>query len=346
MNNERQRRWRGGQRGQMSNPIAAILGAVCAMAIALTAVAAETNPLQLEAKIPLGDVAGRSDHMAYDIARNRLFVAELGNNSVGVIDINGRKVLRRISGLKEPQGVAYLASRDLLYVANGGDGVVRIYRGSDFSPAAMIPLGSDADNIRLDLAANRLIVGYGKGALAIIDPTGGAKVADIPLKAHPESFQLDPGSDRIFVNLPETRSIAVVNKAPGRELANWQQAHGGNFAMALDNEKQRVFVVFRDPAKFVALAKDTGAVVAETDVCGDVDDLFLDAKRQRVYISCGQGFIDVLDARDAAFPRLARIPTVTGARTSLFVADADRLFLAVRAQAGQAPAIWVYRTVD
>src|SRR5947209_612398 len=157
------------RRGQMLNLMAAILGAACAMAIPLPMVAAETNTLQLEAKIPLGNVAGRIDHMAYDAARIRLFVAELGNNSVGVVDIETRKVLHRILGLKEPQGVAYLASRDLLYVANGGDGMVRIYRGSDFSPAANIPLGSDADNIRLDPAANRVVVGYGKGALAIID---------------------------------------------------------------------------------------------------------------------------------------------------------------------------------
>ena len=208
------------------------------------------------------------------------------------------------------------------------------------------PLGSDADNIRLDPSGNRIVIGYGRGALALIDPAGGAKVVDIPLKAHPESFQLDPGSDRIFVNLPETRSIAVVDKATGHELANWQQAHSGNFAMALDNEQQRVFVVFRNPAKFVALAKNTGAIMADPDICGDVDDLFLDAKRQRVYISCGQGFIDVLDAHDPAFRRLGRVATVPGARTSLFVADADRLFLAVPAQAGQAPAIWVYRPTE
>jgi YVTN family beta-propeller protein len=324
----------------MSKLMAAILCAVCAMA---TPFMAKADALQLEAKIPLGNVAGRIDHMAYDHARNRLFVAELGNNSLGVVDVNARKVVHRISGLKEPQGVAYLAARDLIYVANGGDGVVRIHRGSDYSPAALIPLGGDADNIRLDPSGNRIVVGYGKGALAIIDPAGGAKVADIPLKAHPESFQLDPESDRIFVNLPDTKAIAAVNKTSGQEIANWRQTHGGNYAMALDNEKGRVFVVFRNPAKFVALAKDTGAAVAEADTCGDVDDLFVDAKRQRVYISCGQGFIDVFDARDRAFARLARIATVPGARTSLFVPDADRLFLAVRAQGGQSAAIWVYR---
>jgi YVTN family beta-propeller protein len=307
---------------------------------------AQPPPLQLEAKIPLGDVAGRIDHMSFDLARNRLFVAELGNNSVGVVDVKTRKLIHRISGLKEPQGVGYFTPPDAIYVANGGDGTVRVYRGEEFAPAGTSALGDDADNIRVDPAAGRIVVGYGNGALAIIDPASRKKLSDIPLKAHPESFQLDPASDRIFVNLPETRSIAVVNKATGQELANWRQTYGGNYAMALDNEKQRVFVVFRNPAKFVALAKDTGAAVAEASTCGDVDDLFFDAKRQRVYISCGEGFIDVLDARDPGFARLGRMATVPGARTSLFVPDADRLFLAVRAQGGQGAAIWVYRPID
>ena len=310
------------------------------------AMAAQAQPLQLEAKIPLGNVAGRIDHMAFDAARGRLFVAELGNNSLGVVDVNARKVVHRISGLKEPQGVGYFKPFDAIYVANGGDGSVRIYRGEDFSQIGTVALGDDADNVRIDQGASRIVVGYGKGALAIIEPGSHAKTNDIPLKAHPESFQLDQESEHIFVNLPDTRSIAVVSKATGQEIANWRQTYAGNYAMALDTERERVFVVFRNPAKFVALAEDTGAVLAEVDTCGDVDDLFFDRKRKRVYISCGQGFIDVLDARDPAFVRRARTATVPGARTSLFVPNADRLFLAVRAQGGQGAAIWVYRVAE
>jgi YVTN family beta-propeller protein len=319
-----------------------ILICLAATTIAMAA-HAQPSPLQLEAKIPLGTVTGRIDHMAYDAARNRLFVAELGNNSLGVVDVKAGKVIHRISGLKEPQGVGYFKSADAIYVANGGDGSVRIYRGEDFASAGSIAFGDDADNVRVDEKAGRILIGYGKGAVATIDPASGAKVSDIALKAHPESFQLDPDSKRIFVNLPAARSIAVVPRSTRQEAAYWRQTYGGNYAMTLDNEKSRVLVAFRNPAKLVALAKDTGAVVAETDTCGDVDDLFFDAKRERIYISCGQGFIDVRDARDPALARIGRIATVAGARTSLFVAEADRLFLAVRAQGGERAAIWVYR---
>src|SRR5262245_58279269 len=118
--------------------------------LASHAAAQSAEPLRLEAKIALGPVAGRIDHMALDLARKRLFVAELGNNSLGVVDIAAGKVVHRITGLKEPQGVAYLAARDLIYVANGGDGTLRVYKGDDFSAAGRIALGDDADNVRLD----------------------------------------------------------------------------------------------------------------------------------------------------------------------------------------------------
>src|ERR1035437_6974397 len=126
----------------------------------------ETAPLQLEAKIPLRSVHGRIDHMAVDLKRQRLFVAELGNDSVGIVDLPNRKLISRISGLKEPQGVGYESTSDMLYVANAGDGSVRLFEGSDFKTTGRIELGRDADKIRIDAAANRVFIGYGGRPLA------------------------------------------------------------------------------------------------------------------------------------------------------------------------------------
>src|SRR6266481_3624043 len=144
---------------------------------------AEMAPLQLEAKILLGDVRGRIDHMAVDLKRQRLFVAELGIDSVGIVDLANRKVIGRIPGLKEPQGVGYEPSTDMLYVANAGDGSVRLFDGNDYKPVGRIELGSDADNIRIETSAKRIVIGYGSGALAIIAPPARSTVGPIPLKA-------------------------------------------------------------------------------------------------------------------------------------------------------------------
>src|SRR5437879_451948 len=97
-------------------------------------------PLVLETKIALGEVSGRIDHLSIDPKRQRLFVAELGNNSLGVVDLAAGKVLRRISGLSEPQGVAYAPFADGVYVANAGDGSVRVLRGDDLASIGRIEL--------------------------------------------------------------------------------------------------------------------------------------------------------------------------------------------------------------
>jgi YVTN family beta-propeller protein len=301
------------------------------------------HPLQLEAKIPLGTVRGRIDHLAVDVPRRRLFVAELGNNTVAIVDLDARKVIHRISGLSEPQGVAYVASNDSLYVANGGDGSVRIFRGADYVPVGRIDLGDDADNIRVDTATSRLLVGYGKGAIAVIRLPANSRDIDFPLEAHPESFQLDSEKSRIFVNLPDAEAIAVVDSHTGEQRAYWAVKYAANFAMALNPERQQVLVAFRRPAKFEAFSEENGATAGEADICGDADDLFLDRKRNRIYVACEAGFLDVLTAQEPAYPRLARIPTVSGARTALYVPEIDRLLLGVRARRGNPAAIWVYR---
>jgi DNA-binding beta-propeller fold protein YncE len=195
----------------------------------------ETTPLQLEGKIPLGDVRGRIDHMAVDLKRQRLFVAELGNDSVGIVDLQNRKLIRRISGLKEPQGVGYEPSTDMLYIANAGDGSVRLFEGNDYKSAGQIELGDDADNIRIDAATNRVFIGYGSGALAVIDPSTRSKVGDVAVKAHPEAFQIDPDSSQIFVNVPDGHGIAVVDRVSQKQIAKWlTPGRGANFPMTLD----------------------------------------------------------------------------------------------------------------
>jgi YVTN family beta-propeller protein len=334
----------------MLRPLRMIAAALAgAMALANTAgqasaQSADTGPLQLEAKIPLGDVRGRIDHMAVDLKRQRLFVAELGNDSLGVIDLANRKLIRTITGLKEPQGVGYEPSTDMLYVANAGDGSVRLFEGSDYNSAGRIELGSDADNIRVDAAAKQIFVGYGSGALAIIDSSTRKRVGDISLQAHPESFQIDPDTSQIFVNVPDARGIAVVDRVSQKQIGKWPLAdRGANFPMALDHMRREILVIFRAPAELGVFSMTDGKPIATTETCGDADDLFIDAKRARVYVSCGAGFLDVLEPKEATYRRIARIPTVSGARTSLFVPEMDRLLVAVRASSGEPAAIWMFR---
>jgi YVTN family beta-propeller protein len=305
--------------------------------------AEDKAPLQLEAKVLLGNVRGRIDHLAIDLKRQRLFVAELGNDTVGVIDLANRSFIRRITGLNEPQGIAYEPSSDALLVANARDGSVKLFDGSEYKETGQVKLGSDADNVRIDAMAKQAIVGYGEGGLAFLDPTSQRKIRNVSLMAHPESFQIAADGRRIFVNLPGARAIAVVDTDSGKLLASWPMDKAGNYAMALDNGRARLLVAFRSPPELVAFTVSDGKSVATAETCGDVDDVSIDAKRNRVYVSCGTGYVEVFETDRTVYRRIARIPTAAGARTSLFVPELDLLLVAVRAGPAGPAAIWLFR---
>jgi hypothetical protein len=320
--------------------VAALLG----LGLERPAAAGAVQTLVLERKIPLGEVRGRIDHLAIDLARDRLFVAELGNNSLGVVDLGAGKLVRRIGNLDEPQGIAYDPATDTVFVADAGDGLVHRFAGADLMPLEPVQLGADADNVRLDPEADRVVVGYGGGALALIDAASGKPATEIRLPGHPESFQLEHSGPRIFVNVPGARQITVVDRSNGRQVASWGLGDAqANFPMALDDADGRLVIGYRDPALLAVFDTGTGAPVARLPACGDTDDVFLDRQRHRLYLSCGAGFIDVVQWRDDAYRELARIPTIPGARTALFVPERDRLYLAVRASGSEGAAVWVFR---
>ncbi len=308
------------------------------------------RPLVLERTIALSGVSGRIDHMAVDPAHNRLFVAELGNGTLDIIDLAAGAVVHRIANLREPQGVGYAAGPRIIAVASAGDGSVRMFSADTFATVGTIDLGDDADNVRVDSRTGNLIIGYGSGGLAIVDPVKAALVRHIQLPAHPEGFQLDPGTGRAFVNIPDARQIAVVDIDAGRQTAGWRVPNlRANFPMALDASSGVIASVFRSPPHLVILDVKTGVPAANLESCGDADDVSFDAKRHRIYVSCGEGTVDVWQQRAGGYRHLSPVRTASGARTSLFVPEFDRLFVAARAGfmgLGSAAAILVFRPAD
>jgi len=323
-----------------SPPMFLIVLVLVSEAIAMGQAAA---PLKLEQTIELPDVQGRIDHMSIDVAGHRLFVSALGNNTVEVIDLKAGKRANTISGLKEPQGALYVADKNRLFVASSKDGTVKIFEGTSFQLLKTVEYGDDADNLRYDSAHDRVYVGFGGGALGAMD-TDGQKTAETKLDAHPESFQLEKGSSRIYVNLPGSRKVTVVDREAHSVATSWGMGLTlGNYAMALDEADHRLFVVSRVPARLVVMDTATGKVVQKLAAVGDCDDIFWDASRNRLYATGGDGAISVFEQQGADhYKEISRMPTVKGARTSFFSPDFGRLYVAVRRQGSTAAQIQVF----
>jgi len=289
--------------------------------------------LMFERTIALPETKGRIDHLAIDLAARRLIVAEIANGTVDIVDLAAGRVAARIAGLSEPQDAAWLpASRQLVVAC--ADGTVRFY-DADRREIARIDLGDDADNVRVDRRNGHVLVGYGKGGLATIDPASHLVLARLPLPGHPEGFQL--AGTLVYINVPGDGSIIVADIDAGRQVARWPTGlQRLNFPMAVDPEGQSIRIAYRLPAGLATIDAKSGETLSLKFACGDADDLFVAGNRTMVI--CGTGHIDIIDGDG----RRERVETQDGARTGLYVPELKRLFVAVPAR-GQPAAVWVFK---
>jgi DNA-binding beta-propeller fold protein YncE len=327
-------------------PTSALFNLLLLLTIGTIHAQSDSPLLRLEKEIALPGVKGRIDHLSADVSGKRLFVAALGNGTIEVLDLIKNERTAQISRLEEPQGLYFDATTDRLYVASGGDGTLRIYNGTNLVLDDELKLGDDADNVRGDVHAGQIFVGYGSGALAITTLTG-QYLGKIVLGSHPESFQLEQNGSRVFVNIPKQSAVAVADRTRNLVVATWD-IHGtsANYPMALDETNRRLFVGCRTPPEILVLDTDSGQLVAKLPVVGDTDDVYFDRARRLLYVIGGQGAVDVIRMRDPNnYEPVERIATASGARTGLFVADFDRLFVAAPRRDSQPARILVYQIV-
>ena len=320
------------------------LGVLFLCAFSFTARAQDSPALKLTRTIPLSGVKGRFDHFAIDAKGHRLFVAALGNNTLEVLDIAAGKAIKTITELHKPTGVIYYSAANEIGIANGDDGTFQLFDGTAYSLVRKLDSLDDADNVRVDSKTKLTYIGHGAGALAVLDGASMKQIGGIKLPAHPESFQLETLGHRIFVNVPDAKLVAVIDREKKAVTATWPMTQfKANFPMALDEANHRLFVGCRQPARLVVFNTSTGQPVADLAISADTDDLFYDAARKRLYISCGEGFVDVIAQRDADTYQLReRIPTRPGARTSFFSPDLNEFYLAVPERGNQPAEIRVF----
>ena len=307
------------------------------------------RPLVLSGSIPLEGVKGRFDHFAS--GQGRVFVSALGNNTVEVISIFGGIVEHSITGVPNPQGVAFSPDAHKLFVASA-KGKLYIYDADSFNLITTVDFEGGADNLRYDAATKRVYVGCGDdektGAIATVDAMTNQRLnEEYKIGGEPESFQLESSGPNIYVNIPDLKQIAVIDRQT-KEIRRWHLTGlRMNFPMALDEADHRLFVGIREPARLAVFDTTSGHMIAALPSAEDTDDLYYDAEHRRIYVPGGEGLICVFQMIDPDHYRLiSKIPTALGGRTAGYFGRQGkgfhRFFLAVPYRGGQSAEMRIY----
>ena len=294
--------------------------------------------LKLVQTIPLPEVDGRIDHFAIDVKGQRAFLAALAKNTIEVVDLRTGNVTRTLAGFAKPQGVLFVPKFNKVFVASGADGSVKTLDGTSLAVIQTVSVSLGADAIGYDPRSNEIYVGSGggdankeQGDLTIFKAANGARVAAVATDAHAGGSVVEDQGERVFVLVPEKAEVVVLDRKTRAQVAKWTiPGIQKDVAIARDEKSQRLFLGVRTPASIVVLDSKSGAVVASVPTVAMLDGLSFDSATRRIYTSGGEGFVDVTQQIDADhYERIARIPTGPIARTSVFVAEWHRLYVAV-----------------
>lgn len=312
---------------------------------ALLPIAAEPATLELLQTIALKGKAGRLDHLAIDRKHDRLFVANLSNDSLDIVDLKAGKVLKQISEQKKIQGIAYAEDLDRLYVGNGIDGTCNVFDGRDYKLLKSVPFPG-ADNVRYLASRHLVYVGHAERTLSAFDAQTYEIKARIPLPGRPEGFQLETKRPRLYLNTVDPTRLVVIDTEKNEVLHRHALKLADRaYPMAVDESNHRLFLGCRNKPSVVVVDSESGREIASVAIPEDIDDLFYDPKNKRLYASCGAGALAVIHQRDADhYQTIETIPTAKLARTCFFDAAGERLYLLVpRQEDEEGPTIRVYR---
>lgn len=338
-------------KGLISLPIAAAL--LLAGTFSKTE-AQEKDALRLAQTIPMPEVKGRLDHMDVDVKGKRLFVAGLENGSLEVIDLAAGKRSKSIPGFKKPQGIAYVASLNKVFVASGDDGMLRVFRGDNLELLDAIKLDLGPNRVVYDPHTKLLYVGYGGkdagkdyGEVGIIDAKTNKHIGDTRVEAHPSELLLNKSGDALFVFVSAVSKVQLVDTKKREVLSTWPVSSQRNGDGAFEETTHRLFIGRRTPPKMIAMDSTTGKEIASLSTAEGMDGVYFNAAQKQIYISGGRdndvGYVFVYQQTDADhYETISKIPTRPGAGTSFWSPELNRYYVGAPSRGTEDAAILVF----
>ena len=315
--------------------VLALLPLVCGVAFAAE------EPLKLVKTIPLKGVDGKLDHLAVDAKGEMLYVANKPNNTLDVVDLKSGKMVKQIADQGKVSGVCVADDLGLVFVSNGA-GVCNAFKIKDFE-SAFSAKAPGADNVHYCPDAKMVFVGHGE-KLTIADAKTGEIKNTIALPGAIHGFALDSKLKKAFTVLTKPSVIAVVDLAKGEVTEKFPltKSDAGS-PIAYDAEHSKLFVGCPKKPMLIVFDSKTGKELEGIEIPGGVDDVHFDAKLDRVYASCGDGFLTVIGkkAKSEKYEVLAKLETPKFCRTCVF-AD-GKLYLGVpKGDGREGPEVRVY----
>jgi DNA-binding beta-propeller fold protein YncE len=276
---------------------------------------------------------GGWDYLTFDADAHRLYIARA--TRVMVVDTETGKQVGEISDTSGVHGVALVPKLGLGVTSNGKADTASIFELKTLKTVATVKTGNKPDAILFDDASGYVLTFNGKSNnITVIDPQKALAVDTIALPGRPETGVTD-GKGRVFVNLEDKNSIAVLDLKTKKVLNTWSlDGCDEPTGLSMDRKNRRLFSGCHNGV-LVVVDADSGKNLQKLSVGKGVDATAFDAQAHLVFTSNGEGSISIIhqDAPDG-YRNAATVTTLQGAKTMAFDPAHHRLYTVALASPG------------
>jgi len=204
----------------------------------------------------------------------------------------------------------------------------------------MTDVQGNPDGIMFDPFNERVwVFSHSAPHATVIDGKDGSIVGTLDLGGAPEQAVSD-GSGRIFVDLEDKNSVAVVDTKTLQVTKTYDISEAAKTpaALAFDVKNHVLFVGCRNPGTMVVLNAETGKVLTTLPIGTGVDGAVFNPATSEVFSSQGDGTLTVIKEKtSSSFEVEQTVKTQTSGKTLTLDSKTNRI-LVIAAEFGPAPA--------
>ena len=177
-------------------------------------------------------------------AHHQVYVSAAGAHQVAIIDDHALTVTSRVDGIRFPDGIAYAAGADKVFVSDESGGADVVIDPGTGAKRSTIDLGGEAGNTHYDSVSHCIVVAVQtRNQLVAIDPVSERIVEryDLPGSDHPHGFTLDEPGRLAFISCEGNAALLVVDLRTMKVLQSLKVADDPD-VLAWDAGWRRLYV--------------------------------------------------------------------------------------------------------
>lgn len=230
----------------------------------------------------------RPQSVAIDEERNRIFISNLDNNIITVIDGATQKPIAKIPAVNAAQMIGFNKANGKLYATSPVDNTVAVIDTLDKNyPVKIIPVGNQPRVLYINTVTNRIYVSHaGDSTVHVIDGANDTDILTIPLspKSFPLLIQGDETANKVYVNLYGLGQVAVIDGATNKIEKQIPVGQNSVWLRPIPSA-HRLIVSVEGENKIAIINTDTDEVMQNVKLSGAPYRIFFDDRTSYIYVN-------------------------------------------------------------